>query len=53
MFLILGELQSIVLAMRDCASEASVSLSTLSRATNDHTALTTECGSMLEEVCLE
>ncbi|CAM8907066.1 unnamed protein product [Rhodiola kirilowii] len=45
-----GELQNIVLAMRDSASEASVSLSTFSRATKDHTALTSECGSMLEEV---
>uniref|UniRef100_A0A7N0T1F2 non-specific serine/threonine protein kinase n=1 Tax=Kalanchoe fedtschenkoi TaxID=63787 RepID=A0A7N0T1F2_KALFE len=45
-----GDLQSIVLAMRDCASEASVSLSAFARATKDHTALTSECGSMLEEV---
>lgn len=42
-----------MLAMRDCASEASVSLSTLARATKDHSALTSECGSMLEEVFSE
>ncbi|KAF5448742.1 hypothetical protein F2P56_029247 [Juglans regia] len=45
-----GDLQRTVLAMRDCAYEASVALSTFSRVSRSHTALTSECGSMLEEV---
>lgn len=45
-----ADLQSTVLAMRDCAYEASVALSAFSRVTRGHTALTSECGSMLEEV---
>ncbi|KAK9286330.1 hypothetical protein L1049_014722 [Liquidambar formosana] len=44
------DLQSTVLGMRDCAYEASVALSAFSRVTRGHTALTSECGSMLEEV---
>lgn len=36
--------------MRDCAYEASVSLSAFCRVAKGHTALTSECGSMLEEV---
>lgn len=49
-YLFIGDLQSTVLAMRDCAYEASVALSTFSRVSRSHTALTSECGSMLEEV---
>lgn len=45
-----GDLQSTVFAMRDCAYEVSVALSAFSRVTRGHTALTSECGSMLEEV---
>ncbi|KAM7253507.1 hypothetical protein ACFE04_021661 [Oxalis oulophora] len=45
-----GELQSIVLEMRDCAYEASVALSAFGRVSRSHTALTSESGSMLEEV---
>ncbi|OMO75230.1 hypothetical protein CCACVL1_16263 [Corchorus capsularis] len=45
-----GDLQSTVLAMRDCAYEASVALSAFARVSRGHTALTTESGSMLEEV---
>lgn len=45
-----GDLQNIVLAMRDCAYEVSVALSAFSRITKGHTALTSESGSMLEEV---
>lgn len=47
---ILGDLQSAVLSMRDCAYEASVALSAFARVSRMHTALTSECGSMLEEV---
>lgn len=36
--------------MRDCAYEASVALSAFARVSRMHTALTSECGSMLEEV---
>lgn len=36
--------------MRDCAYEASESLSAYSRVSKGPTALTSECGSMLEEV---
>lgn len=45
-----GELQSTVLSMRDCAYEASVALSAFAQVSRMHTALTSECGSMLEEV---
>ncbi|KAJ6402761.1 hypothetical protein OIU84_014793 [Salix udensis] len=45
-----GDLQNIVLAMRDSAYEASVALSAFSRISKVHTALTSESGSMLEEV---
>ncbi|KAK7264351.1 hypothetical protein RJT34_31958 [Clitoria ternatea] len=45
-----GDLQSTVLSMRDCAYEASVALSAFVRGSRIHTALTSECGSMLEEV---
>ncbi|CAK7329774.1 unnamed protein product [Dovyalis caffra] len=44
------DLQNTVLAMRDCAYEASVALSTFSRISKGHTALTSESGTMLEEV---
>lgn len=44
------ELQSTILAMRDCAYEASIALSAYGRVSRGHTALTSECGSMLEEV---
>ena len=36
--------------MRDCAYEASVALSAFAWVSRIHTALTSECGSMLEEV---
>lgn len=49
-FLFSGDLQSTVLAMRDCAYEASVALSAFARVSRGHTALTSESGSMLEEV---
>ncbi|CAN1133576.1 Serine/threonine-protein kinase SMG1 [Linum perenne] len=45
-----GELQNTVLAMRDCAYEASIALSSFSRVSRGHTALTSESGTMLEEV---
>lgn len=45
-----GDLKSTVLAMRDCAYEASVALSTFASVARSHTALTSESGSMLEEV---
>lgn len=45
-----GDLQSTLLSMRDCAYEASVSLSAFGSVSRNHTALTSECGSMLEEV---
>ncbi|KAL3515228.1 hypothetical protein ACH5RR_022130 [Cinchona calisaya] len=45
-----GDLQSTLLAMRDCAYEASVALSAFAGITKGHTTLTSECGSMLEEV---
>ncbi|KAE8690746.1 hypothetical protein F3Y22_tig00110893pilonHSYRG00427 [Hibiscus syriacus] len=43
------DLQSTVLAMRDCAYEASVALSAFARVSRGHTALTSESGSMLED----
>ncbi|XP_057992028.1 uncharacterized protein LOC110665069 isoform X4 [Hevea brasiliensis] len=45
-----GDLQSTVLAMRDCAYEASVALSAFGRVSRGHTALTSESGTMLDEV---
>ncbi|KAJ1410449.1 Serine/threonine-protein kinase SMG1 [Sesbania bispinosa] len=45
-----GDLQSTILSMRDCAYEASVALSAFARVSRTNTALTSECGSMLEEV---
>ncbi|XP_037497644.1 uncharacterized protein LOC105631693 isoform X3 [Jatropha curcas] len=45
-----GELQSTVLAMRDCAYEASVALSAFGRVSRGQTALTSESGTMLDEV---
>ncbi|XP_065854905.1 uncharacterized protein [Euphorbia lathyris] len=45
-----GDLQSTVLAMRDCASEVSVALSAFGRVTRGQTALTSESGTMLDEV---
>lgn len=45
-----GDLQGTLGAMRDVAYEASVALSAFSHVSRGHTALTLECGSMLEEV---
>ncbi|XP_024959316.1 uncharacterized protein LOC112500194 [Cynara cardunculus var. scolymus] len=45
-----GDLQDTFVAMRDCAYEASMALSAFGSITRGHTALTSECGSMLEEV---
>nr|XP_043627298.1 uncharacterized protein LOC122598883 [Erigeron canadensis] len=45
-----GDLQDTFVAMRDCAYEASVALSAFGSITRGHTALTSECGSMLDEV---
>lgn len=45
-----GDLQDTLAAMWDCANEAIVALSAFSHVSKGHTALTTECGSMLEEV---
>ncbi|PIA52420.1 hypothetical protein AQUCO_01000352v1 [Aquilegia coerulea] len=45
-----GDLQSTLAAMRDFACESSVALSSFGRVARSHTALTSECGSMLEEV---
>ncbi|WCJ33820.1 Serine/threonine-protein kinase SMG1 [Euphorbia peplus] len=45
-----GDLQSTVLAMRDCASEVSVALSAFGRVSRGQTALTSESGTMLDEV---
>ncbi|KAL0334792.1 UNVERIFIED_CONTAM: hypothetical protein Sradi_4691100 [Sesamum radiatum] len=44
-----GDLQSTLLAMRDSAYEASVALSSYRGVVRGHSALTSECGSMLEE----
>ncbi|XP_071733671.1 uncharacterized protein [Rutidosis leptorrhynchoides] len=44
------DLQDTFVAMRDCAYEASMALSAFGSITRGHTALTSECGSMLEEV---
>lgn len=45
-----GDLQGNVVSMRECAYETSVALSAFSRISKGHTALTSDCGSMLEEV---
>ncbi|VFQ78326.1 unnamed protein product [Cuscuta campestris] len=45
-----GGLQNTILAMRDCVYEASVALSAFGSISRRHTAMTSECGSMLEEV---
>ncbi|KAJ4965696.1 hypothetical protein NE237_017545 [Protea cynaroides] len=45
-----GDLQSILAEMLDCAQEASIALSAFADVSRGHTALTSECGSMLEEV---
>lgn len=45
-----GDLQGTLRGMRDLAYEASVALSAFGRVSRGHTALTLECGSMLEEV---
>ncbi|XP_051146929.1 uncharacterized protein LOC127262327 isoform X2 [Andrographis paniculata] len=45
-----GEMQSTLIAMKDSAYEASVALSTYGGIVRGHSALTSECGSMLEEV---
>lgn len=46
-----GDLQDTFVSMRDCAYDASLALSAFGSITRGHTALTSECGSMLEEVC--
>ncbi|CAH9125835.1 unnamed protein product [Cuscuta epithymum] len=45
-----GDLQSTLLAMRDYAREASAAISAFGNISRGHTALTSECGLMLEEV---
>ena len=45
-----GDLQANIMTMFDCAYEASATLSVFARVSRGHTALTSECGSMLEEV---
>nr|XP_019702664.1 serine/threonine-protein kinase SMG1 isoform X2 [Elaeis guineensis] len=45
-----GDLNDTLAAMWECANEAIVALSAFSHVSKGHTALTTECGSMLEEV---
>ncbi|KAH7664951.1 Non-specific serine/threonine protein kinase protein [Dioscorea alata] len=45
-----GDLQDNITTMFDCAYEASATLSAFARVSKGHTALTSECGSMLEEV---
>ncbi|KAF6172570.1 hypothetical protein GIB67_007083 [Kingdonia uniflora] len=45
-----GDLQGSLVAMQDCAYEANMALSAFGRVARGHTALTSECGSMLEEV---
>ncbi|CAA0807572.1 Serine/threonine-protein kinase TOR [Striga hermonthica] len=45
-----GDLQSTLLTMRESAYDASVALSLYGRIIGGHNALTSECGSMLEEV---
>ncbi|XP_076957542.1 uncharacterized protein LOC143633064 [Bidens hawaiensis] len=45
-----SDLQDTFVAMRDCAYDASLALSAFGSITRGHTALTSECGSMLEEV---
>ncbi|KAL6522620.1 Serine/threonine-protein kinase smg1 [Orobanche minor] len=45
-----GDLQGTLVAMKESAYEASAALSSYGRIIGGHTALTLECGSMLEEV---
>lgn len=45
-----GDLQNTLIAMRDSACEAGVALSSYVAIVGGHSALTSECGSMLEEV---
>ncbi|KAM6559139.1 hypothetical protein CsatA_028378 [Cannabis sativa] len=45
-----GDLQNTILSMRDSAYGTSVALAAYGRVLKTHTALTSECGSMLEEV---
>ncbi|KAG9455066.1 hypothetical protein H6P81_007970 [Aristolochia fimbriata] len=45
-----GDMQSTLAAMQESANEASVALSAFVRVIKEHTALTSECGPMLEEV---
>ncbi|ERN17677.1 uncharacterized protein LOC18446022 isoform X1 [Amborella trichopoda] len=45
-----GDIQGVLTSMRDSTYEAGGALSSFGRVTRGHTALTTECGSMLEEV---
>ncbi|KAF4352847.1 hypothetical protein G4B88_024774 [Cannabis sativa] len=45
-----SDLQNTILSMRDSAYGTSVALATYGRVLKTHTALTSECGSMLEEV---
>jgi len=45
-----GDLQETLAAMRDRAYEANLALSAFARVSKGQTALTSECGSMLEEV---
>lgn len=45
-----GDLQSTLLILRDSVYEASVALSTYGGIVGGHSALTSECGAMLEEV---
>lgn len=50
MFIFADDLQITLVAMKDCAYEASLVLSAFARVTRGHVALTSESGSMLEEV---
>ncbi|CAN6447682.1 unnamed protein product [Victoria cruziana] len=45
-----GDLHTAFVAMRECLCEASDAVSAFGRVARGHAALTTECGSMLEEV---
>lgn len=49
-YLLTGDLQSTLAALRDSALEASVALSAFSHVSKFHNTLTSECGNMLEEV---
>lgn len=50
LFFFADNLQSTLVAMKDCAYETSLVLSAFARVNRAHAALTSECGSMLEEV---